>query len=350
MTKYPYDQRHSSPAVQRARDKLASTSPLVSRVSRDIASPGGVRVDLDVTVADLAEAGLNIKETLPSAWVSEILDDGKSPRWVGNGEATLELHMEHEASFVRVTGQGNFLLSHPCVRCLNEIPFDVKLAVDLRLVEKVEGPIEGAWGEGDGDGDDFEGPTLGDASDLEDISIASYQDGVVKVRELLREQLFLELPLHPACDCRDARPDRECAFNETSANAGERVGWMTSRWSGLAALRDNLPVGPSKVPGKGIKGATRQDLEAQDEVIALPGRASAPSVVNSHDVVTKVFAMPLVAAAGKRAQSPRMAAAAKNTSAKNASAKNTSAKNTSAKKPAAKNTSAKKTSAKKKTR
>jgi uncharacterized metal-binding protein YceD (DUF177 family) len=275
MTRHPNDYRTSSPAVQRAREREEARHEHApsSRVVRDVTQPGGVRVDLDVKVDEI-EDGVDIDEALPAGFVSELLDDNKEPHWSARGDAKLRVHLEREASFVRIKGQARFELSHPCVRCLNDVPFDWPLQIDLRLVERAAGPIEADMSEGDGDGDDFEGKPLGDAADLEDLDIASYANGVVKVGDLLREQLFLELPPHPACDSPRAKPTAPCAFDERQVNADASQGWTEARWAGLASLRDKLPPGPAastKPPAaKAAKPATADDVE----VVALPGRAT----------------------------------------------------------------------------
>ena len=272
MTRHPHDLRSSSPAVQRARERAEARKTPIKVL------------DLDVHVDELDEGGVDLQQELPVALISELLDDKKVPRWTGREPASIDLHLELEATFVRVTGSTKFHLSHPCVRCLNDVPFDFDMAVDLRLVERAAGgPVEADYSEGASD-DDTAGAPLGDAADLEDLDVASYAAGHVKIGELLREQLFLELPLHPACDSRGAHPTEPCAFDEKEANAGEVKGWSAARWAGLAALRDKLPPATDKKPREPRdekRAGNKRDVvaavrvaSATDEAVPLPGRES----------------------------------------------------------------------------
>ncbi|HEY4222296.1 MAG TPA: hypothetical protein VGO62_13165, partial [Myxococcota bacterium] len=130
--------------------------------------------DLDVKVEDVDEGGVDVKQVVPTAAVSALLDDGNEPHWRASGDATVALHLEREASFIRVIGKAHLLLVHPCVRCLNDVPFDIDMDVDLRLVERKPQAPEADFTEGAGD-DDLEGMPLGDAADLEDLDVASYE-------------------------------------------------------------------------------------------------------------------------------------------------------------------------------
>jgi uncharacterized metal-binding protein YceD (DUF177 family) len=233
MSRHPNDIRSSTPAVQRARERIEGST-----------QKG--RSGMDVKVEELDEGGVDLKETIATQALSELLDDGKSPRWTGGGDATLELHLEREASFVRVTGTAKLPLVHPCVRCLNEVPFDIDLDVDLRLVQRTKPhEVEADYTAGDGS-DDLEGAPLGSAEDLEDLDIASYEGDVIHVGEVLREQLFLDLPMHPACDSPRAHPKEPCAFDAKQASSEGSRGFTDARWAGLASLRDKLPPGPAK--------------------------------------------------------------------------------------------------------
>src|SRR5687768_11834875 len=109
MSRHPHDLRSSSPAVQRARSRTASGD-----TGRVVVPPSGgtAAVDLDVRVDELGDLGEDIRETLPAAWVTKLLDDEHDPRWTARGDARLQLHLEHEASFVRVTGTATLPLSH----------------------------------------------------------------------------------------------------------------------------------------------------------------------------------------------------------------------------------------------
>jgi uncharacterized metal-binding protein YceD (DUF177 family) len=232
--------------------------------------------DLDVSLHDIVEGGVDVRRELPAERVSALLDDGKTPRWTGRETSSIDVHLESEAGFVRMKGKMSLALSHPCVRCLNDVPFDVDLPVDLRLVQRPvdheRGPIEADFSAGDGDGDDLEGRMLGDPADLEDLDIASFSGDVLHVGDVLREQLFLELPLHPACDSPRAKPAAPCGF-DAAALEKQRAAWVDPRWAGLAALREKIaapasegaPTEAHPADGSGVSSSLRPSTEAPAE-------------------------------------------------------------------------------------
>jgi len=351
MARHPNDFRVSSPAVQRARERVeARYATTTGRTSRDVTSPAGVKVDLDVLVEDLGEAGVDVKETLSAPFISELLDDGKEPHWTGREASSVEVHLEREAAFVRVTGRALFSLSHPCVRCLNEVPFDFDQKIDLRLVERAAGPIEADLSEGDADGDDFEGHPLGDAADLEDLDVASYEGGVVRLGELIREQLFLELPLHPACDSARASPKQPCGFHEEKANADEKRAFTESKWAALASLREKL-VTAAPSPPKNGNGAPKAPSTSTATVAMTVAPTQPPASVKKEVApVTQAAAPEKKTAAPPKAAPPKKAApiAKKKKPAKaTAKKKSPQKKAAAAKKPAKKKAAPAKKAAKK---
>jgi uncharacterized metal-binding protein YceD (DUF177 family) len=273
MVRQPNDPKTSTPAVRAARDREQQRERLLrggttGRVVRDASKSSGVHVDLTIAVEELPDTGLDVIEHLPAAFVSEMLDEGRTPRWTGREDATLELHLSRESTLVRLEGSVSFRLSHPCVRCLNDVPFDVDLDLRLRLVERsATDVIEGDFAAGDL----AEGATdsLGDAEGVEDIDVASFQAGRISIPEVLREQLFLELPMHPACDHPLARPTEPCLLDATVALAKEQGRGVDPRWAGLAELRDSLPPGPATPAGREPGGASSGNGHDDDNVIQV---------------------------------------------------------------------------------
>lgn len=234
---------HPTPSVQRARERFDARFLKDGTTGRVL----GDNVDLNVPLDDLDDGAVEIHEDLPTAFVSSMLDDGQNVRWRARAPSRVDVTLDKEAGFVRVTGSARFSLLHPCVRCLNDVPFEVPLEVDLRLVQR-EKPLQiDDEEESQGFGDD-DAP---EATDLEDLDVASFSDGIVAMGDVLREQLFLELPMHPACDSPRARPTGPCSFVEPRSDPQ----WVESRWAGLAALRDKLPPGPNASPSPAAKAA-----------------------------------------------------------------------------------------------
>ena len=152
------------------------------------------------------------------------------------------------------------------------MPFEVPLAVDLRLVERAEDNDIEADFEEFSDGDDHAGLPLGNAADLEDINIASYVGNTIAVDHILREQLFLELPPHPNCESVGACLKGPCGLVEREqALQAERERFIDPRWAGLLAIKGQLPVS-SDVAGPQAPAAkkARRQPEPMTKTTATP--------------------------------------------------------------------------------
>ena len=283
MVRHPHDPKTSSPAVRAARDREAQRERLLrggttGRVVRDGTKSSGWNVDLTIPLEEIPDTGVDVTERLPATFIDELLDDGREPRWRGRDDATIELHLSRESTLVRLEGSISFRLLHPCVRCLNDVPFDVDLDVRLRLVERsITDVVEGDLAAGileDGMTD-----SLGDADGVEDLDVASFQGGAISITAVLREQHFLELPPHPACDHPLARPTEPCVLDAAGVLAAEQGRGVDPRWAGLAQLRDRLPPGPPQVP----EGVDEVDEDAvleldSDDVMGDPLEAEDGSI------------------------------------------------------------------------
>ncbi|MBI1944367.1 MAG: DUF177 domain-containing protein [Deltaproteobacteria bacterium] len=282
MSRHDHDVRAPTPAVERARNREAAR-----RSQR--ADKIGVPPSLDVQVDDLVEGELVVDTAIAAAAVSELLDEGKEIEWTASGDAKVSLRLEREAGFVRVRGAAHFALRHPCVRCLTSVPFDVPLDVDLRLVKK-EG-VDAKVPDVDESDEDLEDAPI--TGDLDDLGIASYAGDTIHLAEVLREQLFLELPMHPACDSARARPTQPCVFDEAGALKKEQQRWVDPRWAGLAKIKDQLAA--EKRPASPQKSAP-----PPVEVVALPGRQT-PIALPGKAVPARKKAAPKKAAPKKAA-------------------------------------------------
>lgn len=235
-------QRKPTPLAQaRAHHERLNGTP--RRVFPDARVEGGVKVDLDIPVDDI-DPDLHVDETLPRHWLEKLLDDPVDPPWRAAGDARVDLTLTREAATVHVAGEGSFPVEHACVRCLRDVRFELDVAFDLRLAEGVPTePDEDLMGEGVemglGDDDDALDP---DAADL-----VPFDGRVVRLPEILREQIFLELPMHPSCESEGAEPpEGPCTLDPDGALERERGRWQDPRWAGLAALKDRLPPGGDK--------------------------------------------------------------------------------------------------------
>ncbi|MFZ9887869.1 MAG: YceD family protein [Myxococcota bacterium] len=223
-------------AEARTRIHLDGTS---GRVTPDARAPFGFVVDLDIKVEDLQEE-LVVQETLPQAWLQDLLADPSDPPWRTADDAHIDVLLEREAATVKVTGEGRFALAHACVRCLRDVRFDLAVGFDLRLAE-------GAAGEPNAEElqDDEEMESFGaDDIDPAEADLFPFDGRRVPLGAIIREQVFLELPMHPQCESEGAKPlPGPCTLDPDGALAREQARWQDPRWAGLLALKDQLPKG-----------------------------------------------------------------------------------------------------------
>jgi uncharacterized metal-binding protein YceD (DUF177 family) len=314
--------------VQRAREKMEARLMKDGKTGRVL----GDNVDLSVPLDELDDGPVEIHEDLPAAYMTALLDDGHELRWRGREPSRVDLTLDKEAGFVRVLGTAHFQLLHPCVRCLADVPFDVPLTVDLRLVQREKPLIVEDEEEDEAFADDASASTA-----LEDLNVASFTDGIVAMGDVVREQLFLELPMHPACDSPRARPTGPCSFVEPKSDPG----WVDSRWAGLAALRDKLPPGPT--PGA---AAAKPRAPTPEAIVAPPSKPTLVTTTPAPEKAAPNKPAPNKATPKKPAKKP----ATKKAAAKKAPAPKKPAAKKAAPKKAAKAKAPKKKATKKKSK
>ena len=131
-----------------------------------------------------------------------------------------------------------------CGRCLE--PFTVPVYEDVRTrfvppAEFAKATAETAKRDGkleaDDAGDDIEeGETAGGAEE-EVIAIAEYRDDKIDLNEVVREQLYLALPMKPLCreDCKGLCP--VCGVNRNRETCACQQEWVDPRMAALKKFK-----------------------------------------------------------------------------------------------------------------
>lgn len=226
-------------ARARLEQKILDETGSTGRVTEDRRAAHGVRVELRIPVDEIREEGTRVKERLPAAWVTDTLADPAEEPWTAGGDAEIDLTLTRDET-VRVKGLAHFDLLHTCVRCLEPIPFELDLDLDLRLVrsEDLGGVVPDDVALDYGLSDALSEPA--ETLNLEEGEVAAFDGRTVDLGAVLREQIFLELPMHPSCESEGARPEGPCVLDREGALAKEQERWVDPRWAGLMALKDRL--------------------------------------------------------------------------------------------------------------
>jgi uncharacterized protein len=137
------------------------------------------------------------------------------------GEVAFSGRVQKTGERYRLAGRVLATLELDCGRCLEPFRLPIDVEVDLTYMSQPDAAADAA-------SDDVE---LG----TEDLTTAYYQDEVLDLAHMLREQFYLALPMRPLCReaCRGLCP--QCGTNLNAETCGCRSDWQDPR---LAPLRN----------------------------------------------------------------------------------------------------------------
>lgn len=135
----------------------------------------------------------------PVAVVADVRKDAQKFRLVGKLKATVELE---------------------CSRCLDAFRVPIDLSFDLVFLPATENS-------GDGEREVAD----------DDLGVSFYKDSVIDLGDVMREQLYLALPMKPLCrdDCRGLCPICGANWNRESCEC--QATWEDPRMAALKDLR-----------------------------------------------------------------------------------------------------------------
>jgi uncharacterized protein len=164
-------------------------------------------------VGAIREPHLRIERTdEPSA-----LEVEEAYRVVSPVHLAFDLHKDREK--VRLVGRLQTVIELACSRCLEDFAIPVDAPFDLMFLPAADQPAD-------------------EEREIEedDLGTSFYRDGVIDLRDLVREQLYLALPMKPLCQepCRGLCP--QCGTNLNSGSCSCAPAWEDPRMAPLRAL------------------------------------------------------------------------------------------------------------------
>lgn len=245
---------------------------------RDASLPGGYKTDLLIRVEEMIESEVHIVEDLPQDFLTHLVAENAEIHWSGSKDGHIDVRMTREGDLVLLRGQISMPIKHPCVRCWQDVHFDGEMKLALRLLAAKEEKHDERHadrhadkhtdkhadkhtdkatdknagkrdvkshkkGKAYEDDEEFNFDEEGYASsnDIDDEDIIAFNNGKIDVLEVLREQLFLQMPLHPSCESDGAHTDEPCQFATTQAAAlAEAARWVDPRWEALRAMKESM--------------------------------------------------------------------------------------------------------------
>lgn len=137
------------------------------------------------------------------------------------GKCNIDLRATRVDDKVELIGSVSTVVKFECDRCLTDLSIPVETSFELVYVPPI------------GAGDERE---LGE----DDLSLGFYQDGVINVDDLTREQIELALPMARLCSdqCRGLCPT--CGANLNLGKCTCRAEQIDERWAALEELKSKL--------------------------------------------------------------------------------------------------------------
>ena len=221
-------------------------------------------MSLRFAVKDIPESGLELSLGLDKAWFDA--------QCVDLDDASLGDQGLHVKGRIDVMGQDEYLvrgqlkgsLRMKCVRCLE--PAEVPVDTDFGII--FVDPAEADRRQSGASGHDAPGP--------DDDFVAAIQDGYIDIRDELREELYLVLPMNPKCEppclgicpqCGANRASQACACEEEAKKAQSPFAALAGLTGGKESSA-GPSEGPSETPSesKTARGrSSKPDTQADPE-------------------------------------------------------------------------------------
>ncbi len=154
-----------------------------------------------VKVEEIREEGLNLREPIPRALLSEAVGEGTGAPFRAGGDAELEASLHRVSGGVLLRGRLAAPMAASCKRCLAEVPIKLPVEFTLSLVAKAAKPRESQENGGREEGQ--EGDLTG-SFELEAADVEPFDGKRIDLDPIVREQVMLALPMDVVCreDCR----------------------------------------------------------------------------------------------------------------------------------------------------
>jgi len=162
---------------------------------------GTERVDRQFEPSTLAQPDDEFRILLPVTVSAELRKDGEKVRLVGRLSAMLELD---------------------CSRCLDAFPLPVESTFDTLFL-----PAAANTGDDEHEIKD------------DDLGVSYYKDEVIDLGEVIREQLYLALPMKPLCRDECLGLCSVCGKNRNRDACTCQASWVDPRLEALRKLRPN---------------------------------------------------------------------------------------------------------------
>lgn len=185
---------------------------------------------LCVRAEQIPVTGYFVEEEFSAEWISALLKEPRHEGFKATKPSLIKLSLMPETDLIHLTGAAHFALSCTCCRCAKEIAFEFPFQINLRLLPQVSAV------DPDLDMELFADEAVGDQSLADDdLAVAYYADGLIDLSSLLREQLFLDLPVYPTCENVPGSGGASCQWEFIENQLVDE--WKKARWGKLVEFK-----------------------------------------------------------------------------------------------------------------
>ena len=153
------------------------------------------------------------------------------------GPVELVMTVRKDGDLFHLVGQLRGALELPCSRCLEPFALAFEPSFDLRYLPQHLNEGASAAGDEDGGGEDDDEDDARGGGEVggDDLLTAFYRDDQIDLVQMIREQMFLAMPMKPlhSDDCKGLCPSCGANLNETTCACRDE--WIDPR---LAPLRE----------------------------------------------------------------------------------------------------------------
>ncbi len=175
---------------------------------------------MKVKVEKIGDDGLLLDEAVEAEWLQESLGD-KTPFNVVP-PVQLRVQLFKAERVVHVRGNVAVKLNTQCSRCLEEMTQSLKANIEVALFPAGAVPDAGSDGE----------------VEEADMGIATYEGQEIDLADIVRDEVFLQLPMTPVCRKTCAGLCDNCGANRNEGPCG-CPGSVDLRWSALRDVKLN---------------------------------------------------------------------------------------------------------------
>ena len=175
---------------------------------------------MKIRIEEIGEKGLSLDRPIEAEWLNTLLGDKSAFSSKESGSLKVDLLLAEDV--VHVRGDVEITFQTSCARCLKGINHGVKVALDLAMFPDEREAELAADGELDSD----------------DMGVSFYRNKEIDIADIVRDEVFLQLPMTLVCRSSCAGLCDDCGVNLNEGACGCPQ-YVDSRWSPLNELKLN---------------------------------------------------------------------------------------------------------------